>query len=124
MVPVLWTLGTLYAGWFHYETIYNLYQSYPVLTVETVLIWIIFGSAFLPVSRKTYTWGSVALITGGTVFGLMLNGFDFGNQLSLVIAGGILIGVCVAWLGGFGTLYWRFAQGKVAVDDDDTHDHH
>ena len=120
LVPILWTLGTVFAVWFQYETIFDLYRSYPTLTVDFILMWIILGAAFLPLARAKYTWGSVSLITAGTFYSLFINDFNWSDQINLALVIGVWLGVCIAWLGGFGTLYWRFGQGKLAVDDDDT----
>ena len=120
VLPILWVVVTLYVIVNHRAFLSIAHDTQPILTVELCLAWLVFGGAFLPLSQRAYSIVSVALVCVGAAFAVWHAQIDLTNPNVLVWGGGALIGFCLAWLGGAGTLWWRFAQGKIAVDDPDT----
>lgn len=124
VLPAIFVVTTAYVAYFHHEKIGEFYQWSPLLTVETIVAWFVLGLAWVIGENDRYKLVSTLLLIGGFGFATFLHYQQLlGNELMAVISGALALAFIIAWRASAGTIWWKFAQGKMATSDAETGNH-
>lgn len=116
--PAIFVIGTVAGIYYQLPAIQSAYASNPILTGNAGAVWFLVGLAFVPVSLRLYNLACVVIIIAATVFNVVVGQIELTETVLLWGGIGVAISLFLA-LGAFGTTWWKFAQGRLAVDSED-----
>ena len=118
IMPGGWFLATVAGTVYKWPDLLAFYEWQPLVAGNFAALWFLIGLAFVPMSLRHYQVAAVAIILFATVFNVVIGQIPLTKDV-LTLGGASLLAFLAIWLGAFGTTWWKFAQGRLAVDSED-----